>query len=78
MHTFYDSSTDTGATLARCFCSTCGSTLFSTNESNPALSTVVIIATGTLDGDKGLKLDQEFYCKRKFAFVPSISGTKES
>jgi hypothetical protein len=45
--------------------------------SNPALSAVIVVATGTLDGEKDFKPEQEFYCKRKFDFVPEMQATKK-
>jgi hypothetical protein len=74
VRTYHNNATDTGTTLARSFCSMCGLTLFTTNKSNLAFSTVVIVATGTLNGDQDFKPEQEFYCKRKFGFVVKIKG----
>lgn len=46
LQTYHDSETDSGGTVRRSFCSTCGSNLFSENDKFPGGT---IVAVGTLD-----------------------------
>ncbi len=56
------------STLARSFCSICGSPLFTTNETDPARAEIILVGIGTLDREKSFKPEYEFYCKRRFDF----------
>ena len=73
--TYHNNATDSGATLARSFCSICGSLLFTTNETDPARAGIILVGIGTLDGEKSFKPEHEFYCKRRFNFPPELQGT---
>ena len=58
----YDSSTDSGSTITRYFCPTCGSRLFGANSSS---KNVIGVSAGTLEESSWFKPDLIVYNKRK-------------
>jgi len=58
----YDSITDTGSTLTRYFCSTCGSRLFGRTTS---VQDVISISVGTMDDSSWFNPNAIVYNKRK-------------
>ena len=58
----YDSPTDSGSTITRCFCPTCGSRLFGANSSS---KNVIGVSAGTLEDSAWFKPDLIVYNKRK-------------
>ncbi|KAF1913617.1 DUF636 domain protein [Ampelomyces quisqualis] len=58
-----DTTTASGSTRTRSFCSVCGSNVLATNESSPYVRGYVIIMTGCLDGDFTFEPSVEYFCK---------------
>jgi len=74
MKTYEDKAQDHGSILMRSFCSLCGSPLFTTNS---VYKDVIIVTTGTMDKVQGLwKPMREYYCKRRFGWIPEVGGTQ--
>ncbi len=69
----FDDSSDSGRTVARIFCPTCGSPILSRIEPMPDL---VLIKAGTLDDPGTLRPVVEVYCDRALPFVPAIAETE--
>ncbi|MDQ8698867.1 GFA family protein [Hyphomicrobium sp. LHD-15] len=73
----YASEADSGATLARHFCPTCGSRLFSVNSARPWL---IIMAVGAFDDTRWFKPQMVLYTKSRAAWdhttdqVPNFEG----
>lgn len=79
LKTYHDSRTESGGTLARSFCSNCGSPLFVTNKANPHIKDAIIVPAGTMD--LGAEDDQwapqrEVFTKRRAEWLPKIECTK--
>jgi len=36
---------------------------------------MILMGIGTLDGEKNFKPEHEFYCKRRFDFLPELQST---
>lgn len=62
----YSCKADSGRTITRFFCATCGSSLYSTLEKAPG---VVVINVGTLEGGGELMPQRHTWVKRKHAWV---------
>lgn len=69
----FDDSSDSGRTVARIFCPTCGSPILSRIEPMPDL---VLVKAGTLDVPDALQPVVEVYCDRALPFLPTIAGTE--
>ncbi len=69
----YNDGSDSGRTVARVFCPTCGSPILSRIEPMPDL---VLIKAGTLDAPGALRPVVEVYCDRALPFLPAIAGTE--
>ncbi|KDQ19561.1 hypothetical protein BOTBODRAFT_153498 [Botryobasidium botryosum FD-172 SS1] len=67
-----DTENDSGGTVHRSFCSNCGCPIFATNKTYEG---VVIVTSGTLDGEYEWKPQNELYCKRRRGWVPEVEGT---
>jgi len=70
-------STESGVTLDRSFCSTCGSPLFVTNSKS---ADAIIVTTGTMDMDEllhGWKPEMEYHCRRRRDWVDHLGDTKK-
>jgi hypothetical protein len=62
----------------RTFCEECGSNLF---IRNPKFESAVIVASGTLDfegGLKGWRPVAEFYCKRRGEWLAGVGAVDDS
>ncbi len=68
----FDDSSDSGRTVARLFCPTCGSPILSRIEPLPDL---ILIKAGTLDDPDTLQPAVEVYCDRALPFLPALAGT---
>jgi hypothetical protein len=64
--TTYNDSGDSGATVRRQFCNTCGSPVFTRVDSPPG---ILFIKAGTLDDTSALKPSLHCYTKSKQAWV---------
>lgn len=60
---------DSGNTVERQFCATCGSPIFSMPSANKAIA---IIKAGTLDDTSGLKPVSEVWCDSAQSWVPPL------
>lgn len=69
----FDDSSDSGRSVARIFCPTCGSPILSRIEPMPDL---VLIKAGTLDEPAKLRPTVEVYCDRALPFLPLLAGTE--
>ncbi|NOQ76964.1 MAG: Gfa-like protein [Methylococcaceae bacterium] len=58
----YASVTDSGSTITRCFCPTCGSRLFGANSKSES---IIGVSVGTLEDSSWFKPDLIVYNKRK-------------
>ena len=56
-----DKATQSGRTLSRHFCETCGSPIFSTRNPNPGF---VVVRAGTLDDHTGMKITANIWTSR--------------
>jgi len=74
---YIDNNTNSGSTIHRRFCKSCGSTLFATNETNPANSDTLVVMTGCLDGEKDFVPELEFFCKNRYHSMPEVQETKK-
>lgn len=63
---------DSGKTVERHFCGTCGSPIVSIVEALPGLT---IIKAGTLDTPDSFAPTQEVYCEHAFRWMPAVPGT---
>ena len=76
--TYVDNKTDSGSGLSRIFCSTCGSGLFLTSDSNPVFRDLFIVATGTLDFPRDEWAPQlELYTHKRMGWIPHLEYTKD-
>lgn len=69
-----DNSPDAGGVVERSFCSDCGKPV---NHWNPKHTSVVVVASRTLDYEKELKdwkPEREFYCKRKGPWLEAVEA----
>ncbi|KAK4613858.1 hypothetical protein CLAFUW4_09450 [Fulvia fulva] len=75
---FKDTSTDSGGTLERSFCSNCGSPLHIRNVSNPKMSGNIVVCGGTIDENyKNFKPQSELFPHRRHAWVPEVQKAKK-
>ncbi|QGA14952.1 hypothetical protein EYB26_002608 [Talaromyces marneffei] len=79
LRTYHDSQTDAKVTVNRSFCTTCGSSLFITNDVSPMLEGAVIVTSGTMNLEgKEWAPKQEYYCRSRGSWVPVIEGTERN
>lgn len=75
---YQHTSCDSGGVLKRCFCNHCGSHIRTYNSTNQAVSSLVVIPLGIIDGElTDLAPTNEFYVKRRPAWQTGLKGTKE-
>ncbi|KDQ52656.1 hypothetical protein JAAARDRAFT_138214 [Jaapia argillacea MUCL 33604] len=70
---YSDSATLSGSTLNRSFCGTCGSPIMLSNAKYPNLA---IMPAGCIDDGYDWVPTREIFCDDKWAWLPSIEGTK--
>ncbi|EGD94405.1 hypothetical protein TESG_01923 [Trichophyton tonsurans CBS 112818] len=76
--TYSDNATDSGVTLERSFCVTCGSSVVSENKGK--LPGMVIVSGGTIDfaeGESWGPPNLEYFCKRKAAWLTTPEGSEK-
>nr|POE53320.1 er membrane protein complex subunit 7 like [Quercus suber] len=74
----YEDMGDSGNTVKRSFCGTCGSSIFARPTAED-LKGLVIIMTGTLEegpGKAALMPSKEFYCKRRRGWMQGLGGVE--
>ncbi|KAH8678309.1 Mss4-like protein [Xylariales sp. PMI_506] len=74
---YKDSSCDNGGTVHRAFCSNCGSNVYITNPTNPAIIPFIIVPMGILDEKEDTKPANEFYVKRRAEWFGGVDGSTE-
>jgi hypothetical protein len=73
LSTFDDTQTDSGSTVYRSFCGTCGSQLFITHSK---YTDIVVVAMGSMEGQQhGWRPEQELYSKRRLGFLHGVEGS---
>jgi hypothetical protein len=78
LQTYDDNSSDSGRLIHRSFCKNCGSFIVTTNLTHPQISQMVIVPVGIIEALRDSFVPtQEYYMKRKAAWVENRDGVEE-
>ena len=68
---YRDADTDSGNTVERWFCGSCGSPIYSLVSGMPGMA---FLKTGTLDSTEGFQPQVQLFCDSKQDWVPLVEG----